>query len=429
MFNKYEIRKINDKECLFLYINEDYEFSKEFLQVKEGKKKKRNIYNAITDFIKEHKIKFKGKMVYLILDGLLVGTVILSDIMNPIAIEQSNFKYAYSNNYWEHVKVEKAKTEQPKEEVTPKVTVPKKVITPKTVTPKKDTAPKAVTPKENITVEQKPIVKTPQEKAITITLYRYNGTVQQIALEDYVIGVVAAEMPASFHPEALKAQSLAARTYALKRVAENKVIADTSANQNYKDINQLKTMWDSSFNTYYNKIKSAVESTKGQYIAYNNYYIDAVYHSTSNGQTEDPIYVWGGSFPYLKSVDSHWDLNAPTYERTQNISFGEVSKILGIDFNQDTEVKVVSKTTGERINEIAIDHEIYSGIDIRDLFGLRSADFDINIQDGNIVFTTTGYGHGVGMSQFGANGMAKEGYSYRQIINHYYPNTSILSKS
>ena len=100
-------------------------------------------------------------------------------------------------------------------------------------------------------------------------------------------------MPALFHPEALRAQAVASRTYALKRMAENKIITDTNAHQTYKDINQLKALWGNNFNTYYNKIKDVVQSTKGQYIAYNNYYIDALFHSTSNGKTEDPINVWG----------------------------------------------------------------------------------------------------------------------------------------
>jgi stage II sporulation protein D len=263
-----------------------------------------------------------------------------------------------------------------------------------------------------------------EQTGIKINLVRASGTVS-IALEDYVVGVVGAEMPASFSPEALKAQAVVARTYALKRVAENKTITDTNTNQIYKDNNQLKAIWGSSYDTYYNKIKNAVESTKKEYVAYNGYYIDALYHSTSNGKTEDPINVWGGSFPYLKSVDSHWDVSASSYERTQNVSAETFSSTLGIPFTVDTPIEILSKTIGDRINQIKIGDNIYRGIDIRDLFGLRSADFDVTVSGDTIIFTTRGYGHGVGMSQYGANGMAKEGYGYRDILSHYYPNTNI----
>lgn len=260
-----------------------------------------------------------------------------------------------------------------------------------------------------------------------VTLYRSNGTVETISLEDYVVGVVGAEMPASFNAEALKAQSVLARTYALKKITNNQVLSDTTSNQVYKDVNQLKAMWGTSFQTYYDKIKNAVASTKDQYLSYNGSYIEAVYHSTSNGQTEDSMAVWGTSYPYLKSVDSHWDLQASSYLRETPEEFSVLSSIIGLDFNAATNVQVLSRTSGNRINQIQIGDKIFTGIELRTLLGLRSADFDIRIDGDTAVFVTRGYGHGVGMSQYGANGMAKEGYGYRDILNHYYPGTQIKS--
>jgi stage II sporulation protein D len=184
-------------------------------------------------------------------------------------------------------------------------------------------------------------------------------------------------------------------------------------------------MWGSSFQTYYDKVRNAVASTKGEYLSYGGNYIEAVYHSTSNGQTEDAAVVWGNSYPYLKSVDSHWDLDASSYLRETPKGFDVLSSIIGINFNTDTNIEVLSRTSSNRIDQVKIDDKIFSGIELRTLLGLRSTDFDIRIEDGQAVFVTRGYGHGVGMSQYGANGMAKEGSGYREILSHYYPGTQI----
>ncbi|MFA5408664.1 MAG: SpoIID/LytB domain-containing protein, partial [Bacilli bacterium] len=202
-------------------------------------------------------------------------------------------------------------------------------------------------------------------------------------------------------------------------------LKDDTSSQVYKDEGQLKAIWGDSFQSYYNKIKEAVSATKGEYVAYNGNYIEAVYHSTSNGYTEDAVTVWGNSFPYLVSVDSHWDLEASSYLRETEKEFNVLSSILGLDFNEGTTIEVLSKTSSNRINEIKINDTVFTGIELRSLLGLRSTDFDIDIQDGKAVIVTRGYGHGVGMSQYGANGMAKQGYNYKDILSHYYPGTQI----
>ncbi|MGI6309159.1 MAG: stage II sporulation protein D [Bacilli bacterium] len=448
MFERYEIKYVGQKPCLFLYINTDFDFSKEFLYAKKAPKKQ-DIYDHIVSFIKKNKIKLKSNKIYLVIGGIVITTILMSNIINAATITKDDFQYVqYNKSQWSYninqdsLEKETKETDivvdNPKQEETIKETKKEAAIPeiktetkqkipatspPKTTTP---TTPKEA-PKETPKEPQQEIIKE-EPKEATVSLYRYNGTIEQISLEDYVTGVVSAEMPALFHGEALKAQSVAARTYALKRIHEGKVLTDTNSHQIYKDNNQLKAQWGGNFNTYYNKIKNLVASTKGQYLAFNGYYIDALYHSTSNGKTEDPINVWGGSFPYLKSVNSPWDLNANTYAREVSKTFNEASSILGFNFNYDTKVQTVSKTTGDRVKEIIIGEKSYSGVQIRTLFGLRSADFDISVTNNNITFKTRGYGHGVGMSQYGANGMGKEGYTYRQILNHYYPYTSIITK-
>ena len=232
-------------------------------------------------------------------------------------------------------------------------------------------------------------------------------------------------MPASFNKEALKAQSVVARTYALKSIKSNKQLTSDNSTQNFKDNNELKKMWEINYNTYYNKIKSAVLETKGLYLSYNNDYVDAVYHSTSNGNTEDAVYVWGNSVPYLKSVSSEYDNTNKNYNSTITLTYNEISNKLKNSIDSNTKFNIISRTSGNRVKEIEINGTTYSGVEFRKLLNLRSADFSIENNGANVVISTNGYGHGVGMSQYGANGMANNGSSYRDILLLYYTGVSI----
>lgn len=267
---------------------------------------------------------------------------------------------------------------------------------------------------------------TNQGKTINIRLN--TGETINIALEDYVIGVVGSEMPALFNSEALKSQAVAARTYALKKTSSGATLTATTSDQVYKTNDELKAMWGSSYNTYYNKVKNAVLATSGEVMTYNGSYIDAVYFSTSNGRTEDPVYVWKYAVPYLKSVDSKWDVGTKFFNATKTISKSEISSKLGVNLTSVSEIKINSLTTGGRVNSITIAGKEFTGVQIRTLLGLRSADFTVSESGNNIVFTTKGWGHGVGMSQYGANAMANAGYNYSQILKHYYTGISIIRK-
>lgn len=160
-----------------------------------------------------------------------------------------------------------------------------------------------------------------------------------------------------------------------------------------------------------------MESTNGKYLSYNGNYIEALYHSTNNGKTESSFDVFGNYYPYLISVTSDYDKNASSYLRSVNFDFDTVSNKLGTNLNNDSIINIISYTDGGNIKEININGNIYSGKKIRELLGLRSADFDINIENNSIHI------HGVGMSQYGANGMANNGYNYIDILVHYYPGT------
>lgn len=278
---------------------------------------------------------------------------------------------------------------------------------------------------EHTNTDNTSVSNTTNSSVSEIAVYRSNGSVINLNMTDYLIGVVSSEMPASFNLEALKAQSVLARTYALKAKQTGKKLTDTVSTQSYIDIDQMKNKWGNSFNTYYNKIKNAVENTNGEYLSYNENYIEALYHSTNNGKTESSLDVFGNYYPYLVSVSSEYDKNASSYLRTISMPLDTISNKLGLSLNNDSVISIISYTDGGNIKEININGNNFSGKKVRELLGLRSADFDISISDNNANITTRGYGHGVGMSQYGANGMANAGYSYKDILSHYYPGTTL----
>lgn len=277
-----------------------------------------------------------------------------------------------------------------------------------------------VNEEENDKTEEKQVKETIEN---VITLYRSNGEILNLTINEYLIGAVAGEMPASFNIEALKAQAVVSRTYLLKRIKNNNIIIDSTMQQVYKDNNELKNMWKNDFDKYYSKIKKAVLDTDKIAIYYNGDYIDALYHSTSNGYTLNSENVWSNAIPYLKSVENKWDLNASSYLKNTNKDIAYVLSLFGID--DINKIQIVSRDDTNHVKEIKVGDKIYKGTTFRSLLKLRSTDFDIMVNDNSVVFITRGFGHGVGMSQYGANGMANEGYNYIDILNHYYTNVSI----
>lgn len=248
---------------------------------------------------------------------------------------------------------------------------------------------------------------------------KYEDTTVNEDLEEYIIGVVAGEMPALFEMEALKAQAVAARTYSLNYL--DKGIVPTTSNQVYITKEQMQEKWQDKYEEYLAKITDAVNSTKGEIITYNNNPIIAYYYSRSNGFTEDSINVFNEEYDYLKSISSPWDednINIKT------ISKQEFCEKLQIDC-QNISITNINRNTSNRVDSLLINNNLYTGIEIRKLLDLRSTDFSLEEDSDNIVITTKGYGHGVGMSQYGANNMAKAGYNYKEILKYYYQNTEI----
>ncbi|WP_250278954.1 stage II sporulation protein D [[Clostridium] colinum] len=250
---------------------------------------------------------------------------------------------------------------------------------------------------------------------------------QNNIFEDYILGVVAAEMPISFEEEALKAQAVAARTYAYKRIDDiNKPVDHNSIGQAYNSIEQMKNKWGSNFDNYYNKVKNAVYETEGIIMMYENEPIEAVFHSTSAGITEVSENIWGKNLPYIKSVDSKVDEKAPNFIYTTSIPNSQIIDTLSKKYSNLDKNKIISsfditkRSEADYVLEVTVCGKKISGRDIRTMFGLRSTNFTIEKTKDSINFTTKGYGHGAGMSQYGANFMAQDGSSYEEILLHYY---------
>ena len=244
-----------------------------------------------------------------------------------------------------------------------------------------------------------------------------------VELEEYIIGVVAGEMPASFSEEALKAQAIASRTYLINHLQSNNSISNTTDDQVYLTKEEMKEKWKDDYDKYYNKIKEAVTATKGLIMYYNNEPIKAYYFSTSNGYTASSISVFNEQRDYLNSVESPFDQdNSNTIE----ISKQDFCNKLDISCNQISITNII-KDNSNRVSKITINNKEFKGTQVRKLLSLRSTDFTFNIKETTIEIITKGYGHGVGMSQYGANNMAKIGYTYEEILKYYYQDIKIDS--
>ena len=253
--------------------------------------------------------------------------------------------------------------------------------------------------------------------------------IESVPIEEYVIGVVAGEVPASFDLEALKAQAVASRTYALEHKQRSKTnydVMDNTQNQVYINYEDMKNKWKNNYDENLNKITNAVNSTKVEVLLYDNNLIDAMFFSTSNGYTENSENVFSSKKPYLVSVPSPWDKQeSPVFKTTSLISKKEFLFNLGLPDSNEINISDVKTTNTKRVISLNINGKKFKGSEIKSIFKLRSTSFSIEIKEDKVNFIVNGFGHGVGMSQYGANGMAKEGYDYKDILKHYYKNCEI----
>ena len=253
------------------------------------------------------------------------------------------------------------------------------------------------------------------KREVTVSV---EGTERRMALSDYLCGVLMGEMPGSFPLEALKAQAVAARTYTLQRLEAGGALSDDPAEcQAFCDPDQAGTKYGEQADAVMEKLRRAVEETDGQVMIYDGTLITATYFSCSGGRTESAQAVWGSSVPYLLSVDSPGEEDADSFESRMELSRAELMERLEIP---DTEIREITYTEGGGVETMTIGGRSFSGVELRQRLGLRSTNFQIDISGDTVTVDVKGFGHRVGMSQYGAKAMAERGQSYREILAWYY---------
>ena len=270
-----------------------------------------------------------------------------------------------------------------------------------------------------------------------------SGNILEVPVRDYVIGAVCAEMPASFGEEALKAQAVAAHTYAERQrirerenpspeLMEADFSNDTEKYQGYCPKSRIKEVYGDHFEENYKKISAAADEVLPYIITYENAPIIAAFHSMSPGFTESAENAWGTPVDYLVEVDSRTDMTAPKFREDKRYKAAELKAALeaafdGVSLGDDVSqwLKILTISDSGTVLKASIEGHTVTGGQVRSALDLRSAAFDVRYEPDEIVITTKGYGHGVGMSQYGADAMAAEGSSWREIISHYYPGCSI----
>ena len=275
------------------------------------------------------------------------------------------------------------------------------------------------------------MVSTSVPEELMISVYTLDGSVYEMELNAYILGVLMAEMPADFEPDALKAQAVVSRTYALKRNDGNPkhpgvVCTDASCCQGYITIEEF--LRNKGTQEHIQKLKQAVLDTSNLVLVYNGELIEATYFSCSGGMTEDAVEVWGKEVPYLQATKSPGEENATHYVDTVRISVEELSDKLDIITNDNPQnwIGSITYTKGGGVKEMEIAGKIYSGTELRRLLGLRSTAFSLTIIGDTAVITTSGFGHRVGMSQYGAEAMAVSGKTFDDILYYYYTGTELM---
>ena len=273
-------------------------------------------------------------------------------------------------------------------------------------------------------------------------LHVKTGEIEELKLDDYLLGVVSAEMPANFADEALKAQAVVARTYTIYTIQNNvgkhegaDICDDSACCQAFITKEDRMNRWDEAEReSNWSKIENAVFSTQGKVITYEGNVINSFFHSNSGGKTEGVSSVWGGTdLPYLQSVETAGEDAYSQYASEASFTKQEFEEKIKqnhpdftIDYASEDCIKILEYTDGNRVKTVKIGNLELSGVEVRTMLGLRSANFSVEINGDNIKFTVKGYGHGVGMSQTGADALANQGSNYEEIIKHFYTGVEII---
>ena len=289
--------------------------------------------------------------------------------------------------------------------------------------------------KEKTTPAPTPIVTAADKVKLLNTK---SGETTELSVHDYLFGVVAAEISLSSEPETVKAQAVASYTYLLYKKGKNSgqnydITDDSSVDQAYLSLDAVKEKWGDNATAYEQKLNECLSAVEGLYICYDNAPIFAAYHAISSGKTESCESVWGNKLPYLVETESLGDLLSPNYLSEKKITAEEFKTAFGalctLPDNANDYIGEITRSASGGVKTIKVGDKVFSGGDFRKILSLRSANFDVNFTDATFNFTVRGYGHGVGLSQNGAEYMAKQGNTYTEILAWYYKNCSLVKSN
>ncbi len=362
MFYRHVVLQEQGQEVLYLYLTNTYEFAQDLKSSQLPKNE--SITNRVENYIKNRGIKFHGNKVYLVVDGIIVGSLDLK--------EEGKYREIIDEYLPDYEKVR----------------------------------------------------ANPDERYQVLLEYE-DAKVEKMSLYDYLLGALSSTIMPTFHLEALKAQAIICRSYALKKMSEEHKIKAKNDKQIYHAPIYYKFVWGQDYFTYRSKIETAIRETNGQFLAYQNQIIEPFYHVVSNGRTERA--KDSKKFPYLQSVSSVWDIKAPTYKKTIRKTFDEIALRLGLSRAEINHIQILNINSSNRIEKVRVGSKTFTGKELMYLLGLPSTDVSFVIEPStkSVRFITRGRGDGLGLSQYGANGMAEAGYLYGQILYHYFPNTSL----
>lgn len=348
MFYRYEVRKINNEEILFLFLTMSYEFSKE-LGEENGEA---NLKKRCKNFIENNNINFKGNKINLIIDDIIVKTLDMNDLNEDIEL-LDNDNHNFNNN-------------------------------------------------------------------TLITVILDNGISVEISLKEYLLGALATNCLENLEEETLKSLCILYRTYAYKFITEDKSISATNEFVTYRPITYFKLLWITEYNNIYNKLLDAIIKTDRQFISYNGEYILPFTHICNNGYTNVDE-----NFPYLQTVNSLWDMASPYYLNIEDFDFKTLEKKLNIKSKYIRNIKILEMTENNKIKSVKIGDKVFNTEELCEKLDLNSNDITLIINKDYVRFITKGKGHGLGISQYGANELALNGCDYLQILKYYFPSCDI----
>lgn len=364
MFYKYFITKLNNRDVIYLYLNQDYEISDDLYIVRENDR----LVSKAQDYLDHMGVSYKGREVYLVVNHVIVGKIQMKRFLGkPKYLEYARFG-------------------------------------------------------KNARVDILDMNDTPSLKFVN--LEKSSGILERLKFYEYLFGVIAREMPYINHPECLKAQAVIARTYLLKTLKEGKRVQEMNQYQLYFDKSYLQNLWKEHYDEYRSLILDALIATNQEVLTFQGDFIECYTHYQNTGRTEDSKNVLKLAYPYLVSVDS-MDLKTRDLLRYRRVSNLYLSKLLGVTLNENTPVKVLGTTSGNNVLYIQFGNKVFDGFILSRTLGLISNHFTVQVHNDYTTFLTRGCGLGLGLSKCGAKAMAESGYTYRQILTHYYPNTTL----